>query len=581
MRIRSKRLHGLVAIAAASVLVLGACSTKSGSDGEKTASSAGFAECDSKPNTCNSGPTKKGGSIVVALEKTISNWLTWDADGNTFETGEVLNGVAPSAFITMPDNTVQYNSDLFSEEPKATSQSPLTIQYKIKPEAVWSDGTPISAKDFIYLWKTNNGKDCPDCTLAGTTGYDLMEKVEGSDNDKTVTVTYKTPYPDWKSLFSGTTPLFPAQVAAKSGDINTAAGLSKAFNAFKGATPDWSGGPYKFSDYQKDVSVTLVPNDKWYGKTKPALDKVIFKIIEDQAQQIPAMQNKEIQAMISQPNLDMVTKIKSMTGVNYNLASGPTWEHIDLNLKNKYLADKALRQAIFTAIDRQAIIDKTIGPFFQGAAPLNSHNIIGDKQPGYKDVITPTGQGKGDAAAATKILTDAGYKVEGGKLKTKAGAAVPPLRFGFTNGNQLRQQSGEIVQQQLAKIGLTVKLDPFKSLGTTLSTGNFDMIIYAWVGSPFLAGNKDLWSTTGGSNYGKYSNPEVDKLLDEASKTLDDSKLRDLQNQADEIMSKDAYVLPLYQKPVFIAVYSDYVNVRNNATQAGQTYNMQEWGLKG
>jgi peptide/nickel transport system substrate-binding protein len=581
MRMRTKRLNGLVALGVASVLVLGACATNSGSGGEKTGSSTGFAECESKPNTCNSGTTKKGGTIVVAIEKTISNWLLWDEEGNTYETGEIINGIAPSAFTTLPDGEVQWNQDLFASEPKLTSENPETVEYKISPNATWSDGTTIDAKDFIYNYKSNNGKDCPDCTVAGTTGYDQIASVTGSADGKTVTVVYKTPFPDWKSLFSGTAPLYPAHIAEKSGDINTAAGLAKAFTAFKTAVPDWTAGPYKFGDYQKDVSVTLVPNDKWYGKTKPALDKVIFKIIEDQAQQIPAMQNKEIQAMISQPNLDMVTKIKGMQGVEYNLSRGPTWEHIDLNLKNKYLADKALRQAIFTAIDRQAIIDKTVGPFFDGAKPLNNHNIIGDNQAGFKDVITPTGQGKGDVEAAKKILTDAGYKIEGNALKTKDGAAVPPIRFGFTNGNVLRQATGEVVQQELAQIGVKVQLDPFKSLGEALGTGNFDIIIFAWVGSPFLAGNKDLWSTNAGSNYGKYSNPDVDKLMAEAATTLDDAKLRDLQNQADEIMSKDAYSLPLYQKPVFLAVYSDYVNIRNNATLFGPTYNMQEWGLKG
>jgi peptide/nickel transport system substrate-binding protein len=574
MRTRSTRLRGLVAIAAASVLALSACGT-SGGDGDKPdQASPGFAECEQKPNECNTGETKQGGTIVVGLEKKIQNWNTQDADGNTFETGLILNAILPVPYVQQPNNSVAWNKNLLAEEPKVTNQEPQTVQYKIKKEAVWSDGTPISAKDFIYYWKAANGTDCLDCTPASSTGYELIEKIEGSDEDKTVTVTFKAgeTYPDWKGLFV----LFPSHLGAAKGDLNTGAGLAAAFEFFK-ETPTVSGGAYKFESYEKDVSVTLVPNDKWYGP-KAKLDKITFRIIEDQAQQIPALRNREVHMLTSQPTQDMVTQVGQMPGVNYNLSAGPTWEHIDLNTKNQYLADMELRKAIFTATNRQEIIDKTVGPFFKKAAPLNNHNLM-PGAPGYKDVITPTGQGAGNVDAAKKILTDAGYKIEGGKLIGKNGQPVPPLRFRYTNGNQLRQQSGELWQSQLRQIGIEIKIEPTPSLGNTLSTGDFDAIIFAWVGTPFIADNRALWRTDSESNYGGWSNAEADKLLDEAAKTLDENKMRDLFNQADEIMAKEAYVLPLFQKPVFVAVYNEYRFVRNNPTAAGQTYNIEEWGL--
>jgi peptide/nickel transport system substrate-binding protein len=575
MRTRSKRLGGLVAIAAASVLVIGACGSEGGG-GNQQQTSPGFATCETNPNGCNSGPTKPGGSIVVALEKKIQNWNTHDADGNTFETGEVMNGLLPSPYVAQPNNSVAWNQDLLVEEPKLSSTSPQTVQYKLRPEAVWDDGTPISAKDFIYYWKALNGTDCPDCTPASTTGYELIKSIEGADNDKTVTVTFKDgeTYPDWKGLFV----LWPAHIAAQQGDLNTPAGILKAFEFFKG-TPTFSGWAYKFQEYVKDVSVTLVPNPKWYGKSKVALEKITFRIIEDQAQQTPALQNKEVSMLISQPNADMVQKVQAMPGVNYHLSAGPTWEHIDLNNKNTSLADVELRKAIFTAVNRQDIINKTIGPFFPSGKPLNNHNFM-PAAPGYKDVITPTGQGAGNVDAAKKILNDAGYKIEGDKLIGKNGQPVPPIRFRYTTGNQLRAQTGEIIQSQLKAIGIELKIEPTPSLGNTLSTGDYDMIIFAWVGTPFAADNKALWHTDGGSNYNKWSNKEADALLDQAAKELDETKMRDLFNQADEIMAKEANVLPLYQKPVFIAVYSDYIEIRNNPTAAGPTYNIEKWGLK-
>jgi peptide/nickel transport system substrate-binding protein len=576
MLIRSKRLSGLVAIAAASVLVLGACGGK-GSGGDKTAqNSPGFAECDAKPTTCNTADTKKGGTMVLALEKTLPNFNNFDSDGNTYDTTQVTAGLVPSSFLYLPDSSVKMNDDLLASA-ELTSTSPQVVTYKIKPNAVWSDGTPISAQDYEIFWKWQNGKDCPDCTVASTTGYELIDSITGSDNGKTVTVKYKDTYPDWKGLFNG---LYPYSVAAKTGgDLTSPAGLTKAYDSFKTETPTWSGNAYLITNYVKDVSVELTPNPKWYGKVKPSLEKIIYKVIEDQAQQAPAMQNKEVQVLTSQPSQDIVTKVQALPNVNYNLAKGPTWEHADINTKNAALADIPLRQAIFTAIDRKAIIDKTIGTFFKGAAPLNNHNIM-NGAPGYKDVITSTGQGAGNVDAAKKILTDAGYKIDNGKLINKGGQPVPQIRLRYTVGNTLRQQTTELMQNQLKAIGVDVKIDPTPSLGNTLSTGDYDMIVFAWVGSPFLSGNKDLWATGGGSNYGKWSDPKADALLNEAAKTLDDTKVHDLLNQADEVMAPQAYVLPLYQKPVFLAVYNDYVNIRNNSTLAGPAYNNQEWGLK-
>jgi peptide/nickel transport system substrate-binding protein len=564
-----------VAFAAVSVLALSACGTSGGGGNEGPESSPGFAECEQKPNDCNTGPVKDGGSITILSEKSIQDWNTISADGNTLDTSMITNGVYPIPFFSEPNGDIDWNKDLLVEEPKLLKNDPQTWQYKLKPEAVWSDGTQITVKDFQYHWKVANGTDCPDCDPASDTGYKSIEKIEGSDNDKTVTVTLKAGelYSDWQSLFT----LFPSHIAAQQGDLNTPDGLKKAFDFFRG-TPTWSGGPYKIEKYETDVSVVLVRNEKWYGKKAP-LEKITFRIITDQAQHIPALRNQEVQMLTSQPNADLVQQLSSLPGVNYNLAAGQTWEHFDLNTTNKYLADKELRRAIFTAVNRQEIIDKTVGIFYKKAAPLNNHNLMPGNQ-GYKDYVTPTNQGAGKVEDAKKILTDAGYKIEGGKLIGKDGAPIPPFRFKYTTGNTLRQQSGELLQSQLKQIGIDITIEPITSLGGTLNSGDFDIIIYAWVGSQFIGDNVALWRSDGGSNFGKYSNPEVDSLLDAAARELDKDKQRDLFNQAGELMAKDAYVLPLFQKPALIAVYSQFLNVRNNPNNSSATYNIQEWGEK-
>src|ERR1700730_12586912 len=118
MRTRSKRLGGLVAIAAATVLTIGACGSSGGGGSNQQQSSAGFAACEEKPNDCNSGPTKPGGTLTLAMEKKVQNWNSADADGNTLDTQAVMNSILPTPTYAYPNNTFGWNKNLLSEEPK-------------------------------------------------------------------------------------------------------------------------------------------------------------------------------------------------------------------------------------------------------------------------------------------------------------------------------------------------------------------------------------------------------------------------------------------------------------------------------
>lgn len=575
---KRRRLYTGLTIVAAGALALTACGGSSGGGGGTTGgnnqSSSGFGDCDSNPNTCNSGTTTGTGTFSYAIEKNINDWSLNTADGNTFETAEVLDGVLPSVFVPYPDLTGHLNKDLMVSA-EQTKTDPQTIVYKIQPNAKWNDGTPIDAKDFEYNWKTQDPAQCPKCTPATTSGYDDIQSLTPSDNGKTVTVVFKKPYTDWQALFG---PLYPAHIAAQHGDINTPDGIASTFNDwFAKNVPTYSGGPYTIQKFENNVAVTLVPNDKYFGK-KAQLSTLIFRIITDATQEPTALQNNEIQGMYPQPEVDLVSQVKQIPGVISNIGHGLVWEHFDLNLKNPALQDVTLRQAMFTAVNRDDIIKKTVGQFDPTAKPLNSHMFV-PGQPGYQDNL-PKAQGSGDVTAAKKMLTDAGYTGVGTALKDKSGKAVGPFRIRYTVGNQVRQNECELFAASMKQLGITVNVQPTDDLGGTLSKGDFDVIVFAWVDTPYpFSGAEQLWETDAGGNYGHYSNPQVDQLLKEAASSTDVSKSRDNLNKADELMSKDAYVLPLYQKPTYLVIQKKYVNIRNNNTNVGPPYNAGEWGL--
>jgi len=534
-----------------------------------------FEACINDPLHCNSGTPQKGGTVTYTIEKPITGWNLNNANSNTFDFAEVLDGVLPQPIIATPDLKPIVNPDVMVSA-QQTNANPQTLVYKIKPTAVWSDGKPIDASDFIYAAYTSDGIHCPKCAAASSSGYNQIKSIKGSDNNKTVTVVMKTPYADWLSMFGI---LYPAHIAAQHGSMTTPSGLAASFSWFDANKPTYSGGPYSITGYQKNTSVTETPNPKWYGATKPALSKLIFRIITDQTQEPTALQNQEVNVIYPQPSGDLVNQIKQIPNVQYYLGKGLNWEHLDFNEANPILKDVKLRTAIFTAINRQDIIARTVGQFVPGIQPIGNHMYV-PGQAGYQDNTTSTGQGSGNIDKAKQILQQAGYQGVGSALKTPSGQPVS-IRCSFTEGNTLRQQTCQIIQTELQPLGITVKPTATADLGGDLEKGNFDLIIFAWVGTPFpIAGAQQIWELKGGADYGKNNDPQVEKLINQAATSTSPTAAEKLLNQADQKLMTDAYVLPLFQKPTFLAAYNNIVNLRDNATSNGPPYNVQEWGLK-
>jgi peptide/nickel transport system substrate-binding protein len=580
---RRSRAASLAAIGAVATLVLAACGGGGGGDGDGGGDAGVFADCGANPNTCNAVPAaqlQQGGTLTFAIEKNIPNWNLNSSEGNVFETGMATKTFLPYTFTTTPDLKLVLNEDLLVSA-EQTSTSPQTIVYEIRPEAVWSDGTPITADDFVFQWKTMNGRDCPTCAAAQNAGYNQIQSITGSNGGKTVTVVFTTPYADWQNLFASGTPLYPAHIAAQQGDLNTPEGLGAAWSWFGATVPTYSGGPYQVSNWQDNVALTLVPNPRWYGAVKPPLESVVMRVITEASQEPIALQNNEVQVIYPQPQVDLVQQVQNIPGVSQYQGLGLTWEHLDLNLRNEFLADEPLRDAIFTATNVQAIIDSTVGQFNDEVTPLGSHMFVPGIE-GYEDYLPPE-QGSGDVERARQILTEAGYTniAEGQQLTRSDGRAVPPLRIRYTVGNAIRQTTVELIQAQVRPLGLTLEIVPTDDLGETTDSGDYDLIVFAWVQTPASFSNAEqTWNSKSASNYGEYNNPEVDRILHEAATSTDLAAARDMLNEAGRILAEDSYVLPLYQKPTFIAVQDDVANVRNNSSLDGPTYNIQEWGLR-
>jgi peptide/nickel transport system substrate-binding protein len=576
---RGTKAAAAVAVAGATALLLAACG--GGGQGEGNAVASGnFADCATNINECNSVPpdqVQQGGQVTFAIEKNIPNWNVNSADGNVFETGMATKAYLPYAFGNTPDLKLELNTDLMES---ATLTNPTTIVYKIKPNAVWSDGTPISAADFAYGWKMQSPTQCPECETAGNGGWDLVKGVSGSPDGKTATMTLSKPFTDWQNFFASGQPLYPAHIAAQHGDLNTPQGIKASFDWFGENPPTYSGGPYVVKSWQDNQALTLTPNPKWYGATKPKLDTLIMRVITDATQEPIALQNNEVQVLYPQPQVDIVQQLRQIPNVSQLQQLGLTWEHYDFNLRTPALKDKALRQAMYTAVNRQDIIAKTVGQFNPDVKPLDSLMFL-PQQDGYTDNVSATGLGAGNIDKAKQILTQAGYTGVGTKLVAKDGKPVPDMRIRYTVGNAIRQNECELFAQYMKQLGINVTVQPTDDLGTTTTSGDYDIIVFAWVQSPAPYSNaQQTFLSTSGNNFGKYNNPTTDKLLNEAASSTDKAAATAKLNEADKIIMGDAYVLPIYQKPTLLAAQNNIANVRGNATLDGPMYNAGQWGLR-
>ena len=411
---------------------------------------------------------QEGGTLSFASDQEQAGFNPNTAKDNLFALSNIVTSVYPSVFNIHPDFTVQLSKE-FMDSAELTNEDPQTVVYKIKQNAVWSDGVPVTADDFIYWWEncneTNKEADC-----VSTTGYKDIESVKGSDNGKTVTTVYKNKFADWKSLFSQY--IIPAHYTKKRpGGWNT--GLDKDPEKIP------SAGPYVVESYTAGQSLTLKRNDKYYG-TKAHLDSIVFRYLPESTTQPAALQNNEVDMIYGQPQLDQVQIVKTIPDVTSEINFGLQYEHLDFNVKNPLLGDVAVRKAFATGLNVQEIVDRTVKQFSDKATVLGNRFFM-NGQPEYQD--HRGAYGNGDIAGAEKLLTDAGYAKGADGIFAKGGKRLS-VNISTTAGNQLRETQEELIQAQAKEFGMEIKIknaDADVLFGKWLPEGNFDIANFAWV----------------------------------------------------------------------------------------------------
>lgn len=526
----------------------------------------------------NGGGSEDSGTVVFASDQEPDGWNPNTSASSSLALGQIVELVYPAAFRITPDFEVVMDQDLLTSA-EMVSEDPQVIEYVIDPDASWSDGTPITAEDFEFMWTMRNGSN-PDVDTASTIGYELIESVEGSDEGKTVTVTFNSPYSEWRNLFAD---LLPAHLITELGDGDPVVGWNEGL----ADPPEFSGGPFQLVDYQAEQSVALVPNEEFWGEA-PSIEELVVRFDVDNAGIPAALENGEIDMAYPQPQLDLVEQVEGIEGVETVINFGLEFEHLDFNLANSHLAKPEVREAIGLALDRQAIVDRTVGQFSEEASVLNNR-IWMSNQPQY-EAHGDQYQGR-DLDAAEQRLSDAGYDCSA-EVCTHPEDGELSLRISTTGDNRLREDTQLVIQNQLAEAGIEVTIDNLEGNAVfskffpdsgMRADQDFDMALFAWTSEPFRSSTGELYISPGpemiGLNNTGYSNPDMEALYDQAFAETDPEAGAELYNRIDEMLWEDLPTIPLYQKPTFLPHRSSIEGVQDNATTAGPLWNADEWTL--
>jgi peptide/nickel transport system substrate-binding protein len=509
---------------------------------------------------------KDGGTITWALDQFSTQWNYNQLNGPESSTDDVISALMPRLFKASPDGEVSVNKNYLTSA-KITNKSPETVTYEINPKATWSDGTPITYKDFATQWKALNGSNSK-YEVASSTGYKRIGSVKEGKNPKEVIVTFTKPFGEWQSIFD---PLYPAKYQK----------TPKLFNsAYKNKIPV-TAGPFKLKGIDKSTqTVTVVRNPKWWGpKTK--LDEIVFKAEKENAA-LGAFANGEIDFIKPPTTGSALKRIKGTPGATIHKAAGPDYRQITFNGKSDMLGNVKVRRAVAMAINRKAITKADLQGLGWPVVTMGNHFLV-NTQKGYQD--NSGAVGKYNPGKAKKMLSAVGWKMQG-KFRQKNGKTLA-LNFIIPAGLKEDVNESHLVSAMEKQVGVKVNIKTVPSsqyFDKYVSPGKFDLTIFSWLGTPFpVSGAKSIYQKpTNGNvrqNYARIGSDKIDNLMNKAIADLNERQAHKDANKADKLIWQEVHSVVLYQRPQITATSKGLVNI-GSAGLAGRQQHYANIGFK-
>ncbi len=428
-----------------------------------------------------------------------------------------------------------------------TKRPPFTLTYRIRPEARWSDGVPITAADFLFTHRAY-------VTLArkGVLNEDLTALLErirrvSAVDAKTVTVVLRSRFSGWRRLFENVLP----RHALEGQDLETL--WTDRIDNPKTGRPIGSG-PFLVGRWARGEQLTLRRNPNYWGPRPAYLERLEIRFAGTPQSRLEALREGKLDIAVGIVP-EAVLELRKEGRFKVLTSQGAGWEHFELRVGpggHPALANKLVRRALAYGIDRVAALRQLYGELGQGQRPLDSVVFL-TQSPHY----VPNWRGyRYRPVRARRLLEQAGCRRGSDGIYTCAGERLS-LRFVTTAGVLVRARVLSLVQAQLRRAGVEVVptfASPAALFGQIISNGEFDALLFSFVNTPDSSGIEDVFGCGGSVNFTGYCQRHVTRDLDQADRILDAEQQARVLNRADRQIAKDVPVIPLYQF-VFIAAH--------------------------
>lgn len=411
----------------------------------------------------------------------------------------------------------------------------LAYTFKIRSNVKWHDGRPLTAEDVRWALTEINMKYNP----TASTSFAAVDKMEAPDTT-TLIIRMKQPFPAFIPWSFVNQWIYPKHIYE---------GTDPRQNERNHRNPIGSG-PFLFKEWVRGSHVIMERNPNYYKKDLPYLDRVVARFIPDHGSRVLALETGEIdyisiyglppsaaQGLSKKSDVSVVTH---RTRVNY----GGIMAH--MNLRNQYLQSKQVRQAIYTAINRDVLVERAAA----GLAERASSPVSSLHKPWFNPEVAK--KYAYDPKKAEALLDSAGFKrgAAGKRFSVR-------ISYARTDQGGALHSAAEIMREQLRDVGIELVLDP-KDYAVWMEGAHlkwdFDMSMgsYQTGPDPAIAVSR-LYITKNiqklmGRNLMGYSSAKVDEIFDAAEGELDLQKRIVMYHQVQEILTEDVPALWLWDR---------------------------------
>jgi len=520
--------------------------------------------------------TSTSSTSNLAKDQTLR--LNNNTEPNSLDPGQEQYSYEGSIGASISEALLKIKPDLSDAAPAtaasySVSTDGLTWTFKIRSNAKWSDGKPVTGADFVYAWQrildprlaASYADPFFDGTIAGGANYLNLDPSKPADVAKipaflsglglsapdasTFVVKLQAPSPFFKWIAS----LWMSAPVRKD--------VVDQYGSDKWATSPTSlitNGQYKVSEWVSKDHITLVPNTNYWGG-QPTVTKIINYMITDDNQAYAKYLNGELDEVTVPLANTQLVKGDPKLSKEIKFVPQLTLFWMDFNTRKAPFNNKDARLAFSKAVDRNALVTNVL----QQRSTAASY-FIPKGMNGYRPDLGTTQAF--DAAAAKTLLTSA----VGDPSKIT-------IDFLIRNSTA-NKQIGEFLAAQL-QTNLGVKVNQIvidsKTVTTRLRAHNYQLYVGGW-GADYPDDQDwfDIWMTGSGNVFGGWSNPAYDALVKQADTTADATKRQSLYDQAQKILIDEAGGGFLYQRN-YMYLVKPYV--QGLTTTAQDFTNVGDW----